>query len=346
MRCSNCGLPLSPSRTSCPRCGTVHTTSSKKGKSEQDGLPPQAGNFAAGNMSAGPHIQPENFEAGAVYAPQWNAYPAPTFHEAPASYAVETAQQAFPLPDKAQAFFDPSPTIKKQSMPHHVPQQLDQNWHSTPASQTMFQSPNWAPMQPFALVNRDTSGNDQRRQRNMRIGFTAASICLIAGALMLTFVSIMIQPLLPANSVSSQVIHTDASNSYSATASPLSARIPTPHQNLPGAQYINNAHMANAINQGTGQATAYATNFTPNQRIYVTFALNTGSQGGAVCLIWYLNSQYISQYAFPVGKNQLYNSYSYNSMTSAGSGYVEIYWASTVACTDKLLAEHVTFTVS
>jgi hypothetical protein len=141
-------------------------------------------------------------------------------------------------------------------------------------------------------------------------------------------------------------MHTDASTAYSATVAPLSAVTPTPHENLPGAQYISNARMASEINASIGQATQYATNFPVNHRIYVTFALNTGSQGGAVCLIWYMNSQYISQYAFPVGKNLLYNSYAYNSMSRAGSGYVEIYWASTVACMDKLLAEHVTFTVS
>lgn len=294
-------------------------------------------------------MQPGNFESGVPYAPQWNAYPAPTFHEAPASYSVEAEQLAFPAPDKEQAFFDPSSTIKKQSMPHHVPPQLD-SWHATPASQTMSQSPGWtfapAPMPPFALVRRDTSGDDQRRQRSMRIGFTASSICLIAGALILTFVSIMAQPLLSSNIRSSQSTPMDASTAYSATVGPLSIVTPTPHEKFPGAQYITNARMASEINASMGQATQYATNFMVNHRIYVTFALNTGSQGGAVCLIWYLNSQYISQYAFPVGKNQLYNSYSYNSMSRAGSGYVEIYWASTVACMDKLLAEHVTFTVS
>jgi len=294
-------------------------------------------------------MQPGNFGSGVPYAPQWNAYPAPTFHEAPASYSVEAEQLAFPAPDKEQAFFDPSPTIKKQSMPHHVPPQPD-NWHAAPASQTMSQSPGWtfAPAQipPFALVRRDISGNDQRRQRDMRIGFTASSICLIAGALILTFVSIMAQPLLSSNTASSQATHTDTSTTYSATTVPSPAITPTPHENLPGAQYITDARMASEINESTGQATQYATNFTVNHRIYVTFALNTGNQGGAVCLIWYMNKQYISQYAFPVGKNQLYNSYSYNSMSSAGSGYVEIYWASTVACTNKLLAEHVTFMVS
>lgn len=294
-------------------------------------------------MPVGPNMQPGDFESGVPYAPQWNAYSAPTFHDAPASYAVEEEQLAFPAPDKEQAFFDPSPTIKKQSMPHHVPPQLD-SWHSTPTSQTMSQSPGWT----FTPVpeRKDTSGNDQRRQRSMRIGFTASSICLIAGALILTFVSFMAQPLLSSNIGSSQAIHTDARISHSATVVPLATITPTPHENFPGAQYITNARMANEINESTGQATQYATNFTVNHRIYVTFALNTGIQGGAVCLIWYMNSQYISQYAFPVGRNQLYNSYSYNSMSSAGAGYVEIYWASTVACTDKLLAEHVTFTVS
>jgi hypothetical protein len=122
--------------------------------------------------------------------------------------------------------------------------------------------------------------------------------------------------------------------------------MPTPTPTPLGAQYITNAMMASAINASTGQATQYTTKFTVNQKIYVTFALNTGSQGGAVCIRWNLNNQYNSNYAFPVAKNQFYNSYAYTSMSNPGNGYVEVYWASTVACTDEALAQHATFTVS
>jgi hypothetical protein len=181
----------------------------------------------------------------------------------------------------------------------------------------------------------------------MRIGFSAAGICLIAGALILTFVSILAQPLLSLNTGSPQATPPNPRSTIPATIAPSpTVATPTPAGVFPGAQYITNARMATAIDETTGQATQYATNFTTNQKIYVAFSLNTGSQSGAVCLLWYMNTQYVSQYEFPVQKNQLYNSYSFNSVSNPGTGYVEIYWATTSACTDKLLAAHVTFTVS
>src|SRR5690242_19971965 len=129
MRCSNCGLPLSPSRTTCPRCGTPYNSSPRKAWSEQDALLPQAGAFAPGNMPANPNMQPGGHVEGEVPYTQWNAYPAaPTFHEAPTSYGgqtlMQTGQELAPDSHKDQAFFDPSPTVKKQSMPHAVPQKL------------------------------------------------------------------------------------------------------------------------------------------------------------------------------------------------------------------------------
>ncbi|HEY4035079.1 MAG TPA: hypothetical protein VGL94_14050 [Ktedonobacteraceae bacterium] len=354
MRCSNCGLPLSPSRTTCPRCGTTYNGTPRKGWSEQDTLLPQAGTFAPGNMPpAGPNGQPGHVEAEVPYA-QWNAYPAPTFHEAPAGYSgqtpTQTGQELSPASDKDHAFFDPSPTVKKQSMPHQVPQYSEQYRLPTTPPQTISQSPGWeptaAPLHPFPQATYNP-GTPQRSQRTMRIGFSAAGICLIVGALILTFVSILAQPLLSSNTGSPQATPPSPRSTLPATIAPSpTVATPTPAGVFPGAQYITNAHMATAIDQTTGQATQYATNFTTNQRIYVTFSLNTGSQGGAVCLMWYMNTQYISQYEFAVEKNQLDNSYSYNSMSNAGTGYVEIYWATTATCTDKLLAAHVTFTVS
>src|SRR5262249_36249929 len=159
---------------------------------------------------------------------------------------------------------------------------------------------------PQAINN---PGYPQSSQRTMRIGFTAAGICLIVGALILTFVSIIAQPLLSSNASVTQTAPINPKSTPPATTSPSPTTITTPAGSFPGAQYITNARMASAINETTGQATQYATNFATSQRIYVTFALNTGAQGGAVCLLWYLNNQFISRYEFSVGKNQLYNSY-------------------------------------
>ncbi len=348
MRCSNCGLPLSPSRTSCPRCGTIYHGSSKKVRSEQETLSPQAGEA----MPVQPNMQSGHVETGTQY-PQWNAYPASSFQAAPAGYPVEASQQLSPASDKDVAFFDFPPAIKDHRMPHQIPQQVEQSWFPATSPQALSQSSAWTatppPLQPFpqAMYTSAAAHTQRNRRRSMRIGFAAAGICIITGALILTFVSIIAQPLLSTNTRSVQTKHTNTTHTPSGTVIPSpTAPTPTATPTPLGTQYITNAMMASKINESTGQATQYTTNFTVNQRIYVTFALNTGYQGGAVCIRWYLNNQHNSDYAFPVAKNQFYNSYAYTSMSNPGNGYVEVSWASTVACTDEALAQHATFTIS
>jgi hypothetical protein len=350
MRCSNCGLPLSPSRTNCPRCGTIYNGSPRKVRSEQDALLPQGGIFAPGNMPSEPNEQQGYVGAEVPYA-QWNAYPAPTFHEATAGYPVEAGQGSSPTPDNEQAFSDASSAMP-QPMPYQTPEPLQQGWTSATPPPTMSQPSGWTPapasIRPFPQTMH-RPGTSQSSRRIMRIGFTAASICLIAGALMLTLVSIMAQPLLSSNTSSPQITHINVTNRLSATIGPSpTLATPTAIGSFPGAQYITTARLASVVNENTGQALQYATNFAVNQKIYVTFALNTGAQGGAVCFRWYQNNQYLKafDYAFGVEKNLLYNPFSYARMSNPGTGYIEVYWASTVSCTDKLLAQHVTFSVS
>src|SRR6266576_4372252 len=110
MKCSNCGLPLSPSRTTCPRCGTIYNGSSRQVRPEQNVLPSQASTPVSGNMPAGPDVQPGPVGAEIPYA-QWNAYPAPTFHEASAGYPIEAGQESSPASGNEQASFDHSPTM-------------------------------------------------------------------------------------------------------------------------------------------------------------------------------------------------------------------------------------------
>lgn len=352
MRCSNCGFLLSPSHaTTCPRCGTKYDGMSKNAWSEQDALFPQAGSLAPENAPVNPNVQPGHVEAEAPYA-QWNAYSAPTFHDAPTNYSGQAPMQAgleiTPASDKDYASFDLSPTVKKQSMPHPILQKPEPNWPPTTPPQAMAQSSSWmnSPSGHFPQATYNPA-SPPRIQRTTRLGFTVAGICLIVGGLILTFVSIMAQPLLSVDTSSFQTTPITPRNTSPAITHPSPAVATlTPTEVFPGAQYITNAQMASAVDKVTGQATQYATNYSTNQRIYVTFAINAGQQGGAVCLRWYMNNQYISHYEFSVGKNQLYNSYSYNSTSNPGTGYVEVYWATTVACTDKLLAARATFTVS
>jgi hypothetical protein len=103
--------------------------------------------------------------------------------------------------------------------------------------------------------------------------------------------------------------------------------------------------MASAINSSSLQPTQLATTFKTNQKIYVTFQLHPAGHNGAVCLLWYLNGQQITQYSFAISANSKL-SYAYATYGGTGAAYVEIYWASTTQCTDQLLAQHVDFTVT
>src|SRR2546429_2387084 len=147
MRCSNCGLPLSPSRISCPRCGTIYNASSRQVKSEQNVLPSQGSTSVPGNMPPRPNVQPGQAGAEVPYA-QWNAYPAPTFHEAPAGYSEQTAmeagQESFPASSNEQAFFDPSPTVPRPPS-YQTPQPLQQGWTPAAPSQAMSEPSGWMP---------------------------------------------------------------------------------------------------------------------------------------------------------------------------------------------------------
>ena len=66
---------------------------------------------------------------------------------------------------------------------------------------------------------------------------------------------------------------------------------------------------------------------------------------GAVCLVWYINQKQFSQFPFTVDAIPQH-AFSYAYANTPGQGFVNIYWASSTACTDKLLAQTVPFTVN
>jgi hypothetical protein len=183
------------------------------------------------------------------------------------------------------------------------------------------------------------------RKSNNR-GFVAAGLCVFAGALILVFVYFMALALsLPSTSLTNGTAIT--ATPYNTINAPTTvAATPSPSVNgNPGAQYIDNPQMASAVNFNTAQPLLTTTTFKPNQKIYVTFNIHPAGSDGAVCLYWYLNTKYIAQYPFAVTLNDKAG-YSYAIYGGAGPAYVEIYWASTTACSDKILAQQVNFRVT
>jgi len=300
MRCSSCGLPLSPSRaqTNCPRCSTPIGPDPKATQ--------QPYWERAGAVQAGTPTQTD----------QWAEQP---------PYHPSVAQ----IPEYQQGVL--------QRYPPQPPQQAGYMRLQGPASQPGFSQPTPLPSPPQARAPRNF--------RNSRLGFVIAGLCILAGALILVFVYFIAIGSPGGNATTTTGTGSPVSLPTKAPT-PTATTAPTPTATIyPGQQYINNAQMASAVDSSSLQPTQLTTTFKTNQKIYVTFQLHPAGHTGAVCLLWYLNGQQITQYSFPVSANSKL-SYAYAIYGRTGAAYVEIYWASTTQCTDQLLAQHVDFTVT
>jgi hypothetical protein len=182
------------------------------------------------------------------------------------------------------------------------------------------------------------------------LGFIVAALCVISGGLILIFVYFLALSL-PANPATGAYPPTSATTRTALTASPTSptlsptAVLPPTAGTLPGQQYIDNSQMASLVNTVTAQPLQLTTTFKVNQKIYVTFNINPNGKNGAICLLWYLNNKIVTQFPFSVTTSAKAG-YSYAIYGGTGPAYVDIYWASTTACSDKILAQHVNFTVT
>jgi len=176
--------------------------------------------------------------------------------------------------------------------------------------------------------------------RNSRLGFTIAGLCIVAGALLLVFVYFM--------AIGGQGNQNGATNgtqtTSTATAPPSSSptTLPSPTAtSFPGQQYIDNARMSSSQPPPLKATSTFKT----NQTIYVAFDLHPNGHSGAVCLVWYLNGQKVTSFNFKAGGNS-HSSYAYAIYGGTGPGSVELYWAGDPSCKNGLLAQEVAFTVT
>jgi hypothetical protein len=171
--------------------------------------------------------------------------------------------------------------------------------------------------------------------RNNRLGFTIAGLCLLAGAFLLILVYI-----LAIGGQGNQATTISQTTPKSQTI-PSPTTVPSPTATpFPGQQYINNAQLSSSQ-----PPTLQTTNtFTANQKIYVTF-MHPSRQSGVVCLAWYLNGKESNSYTIAMGANTT-SSYGYEIFGSPGSGYVNLYWATDTTCSNELLAQQIIFTVT
>ena len=190
----------------------------------------------------------------------------------------------------------------------------------------------------------------KRPGTSSNIGLVVAGLCVFTGALILIFVYFMATGLSNDAPGTGRVI-SQASTATTSVPSPspvssLTVAASSTPIALPGEQFIDNAQMASAIDFSTAKVTTAASTFSVNQKVYVTFDLHPNSQAGAACLSWYLNGKKIAHYEFAVPPSISRSVYSYEVYQAAGAGSVHIYWASSIACTDKLLAQEVNFSVT
>lgn len=305
MKCTNCGLPLSPSRSVCSRCGTPREGKQSKVAVSSSLLPVGAFSSRAHQGRAGDE-QRQSGSAIHNSATQWDA-PGIAFAQ------TQLGQQ------------QPSVNSNQQTpSEEHVPDRR-------PPDATM----------PFP----------RKLVTSPRVGFTVAGLCVFIAGLLLAFVYFMTSSSSLVSSQTTTGSLTSPPTKLQSTDTPIATRTsPSPTATstgaFPGQQYIDNAQTAGTINTATAQPIQVASSFKVNQRIYVTLNVHNAGRSGAMCFHWLLNDKEIAKiYGLPLAAN-VPTAYSYVSYESPGAGTVEIYWASTPACTDSQLAQKVSFTVS
>lgn len=361
MRCIRCGMPLSPSHTHCARCGTPVTTGAQG--SVQNQAP--EGGYGPGGANVGVALNQQPWGQNAPATP-WNIQQVPfTAQISPSPYPQNNSSLPQQLP-----FPQATPPLGSRASDATIPWQPSQQpmsaWPSAPAamappSQTpgpmSSSQPYYAQAvamqgKPQPFVRPIAPPNAGKRRGNQ--GFIIAALCVLTGGLLLAFVYIVslgLPPATPAVTAQNKAQSTTVANNTTPTVSPNTASAsPTPVASstptYPGQSYLDNAQMASQVNTKSALPIVQTTSFKVGQQIFVTFALHPGGHPGAVCLLWYVNNRQFTHFEF--AENGI-SSPAYSFITYAGApgaAYVELYWASSTACTDKMLAQRVDFTVN
>ncbi len=294
MRCINCGLPLSPTRTpkNCPRCGTA--VNAVEGVEQ---LP-----FGQAGWSGGGTPPPYN---------AWGQEVSNNPHQ--------------PMNQQWQ-----------QNQFGAMPGQVSE----TPGSMRSTGLPQATPPPRRPLVP---------AQKKSGAGIKIALVGLIIASLLVAVIAILGFARLGKASPNTQstVVNTSAgtqaaTSPTTASASPTGSASATATGTVyPGQQYIDGAQMV--TDPKTAQPTS---SFTVGSKMYVTFNLHPPTTGGEACVYWYLNSTQIGNIVTLPVHPTTHSSYAYSIYASAGPAYVEIDWASDATCADKIVAQHVDFTVT
>ncbi len=225
-------------------------------------------------------------------------------------------------------------------------------WTSSPSSPPVSYPTNDLPNRPEPPLARKPYSSAQSSAKRTRMGFTIAGLCIMAGSLLLVFVYLIEQGVLPGGRTTtlndiraSSTARPDQTAIVTQTPPPSTPAV-TPTPTLPGQDLLDTSALSDTFNEQTGQILQQSTDFKVNQKIYVIFSLHPGGNSHLVCLDWYLNDVSVNKLAFQVNPAYNYKYYSYAFMSTSGKGHVDISLASSTTCTDALLAQKLSFTVS
>jgi hypothetical protein len=201
------------------------------------------------------------------------------------------------------------------------------------------------------LLGHKPSSSTRSRSKTTAIGLTSAGLCIVAGSVLLIFVYLVGQGLLPVGATPAS--DTQLSNAVKAnqTATAMYRSTPTtpaitPTPTLPGQGLLDTAVLSNNFDQQTGQILQQSTSFQVDQTIYLVFTMHPGGSSHTACVNWYLNDQLMNPSSQAVGSASNIKYFFYTIMHTPGHGHIDILLSSTTVCSDAILAKRLLFTVS
>src|SRR5438876_73037 len=262
MRCTGCGLPLSPQRTHCPRCGKVAGPAKQE---EQANVPQYAFSSPPENTMVSPDAETIQGQLPFAFQQQaGNQMPGQPFYAASTEEFANQPNQFLPQQDKTLLA---------------TPEQSAQ-WYPASQQNEYSTTPNTissGEFQPFS--------HPQRPNANSKVqpGFTIAGLCVLSGGLILMLVyiiSLYLPPLSTNTQSAPTAISQNASGSGTQGGLPTnitptpSLPTATPTPTFPGKAFIDNAQMSSSIDYNTALPSQTTTTFKVNQKIFVTFMLH------------------------------------------------------------------------
>ena len=320
MKCSSCGSNLPAGAAVCPVCGVPTPY----------------------NVSGGP----QQYQPTVPSSPYGSPQPSndPTYISSP--YGAPS-QQPIPPTSYGSQPYDPSqqnPYGSAPANPYGAP--------ANPYGSAMPQDPYSAPaMQPQGYPG-GFPAPGQPPKRKSRVGLI---IGIIVGVLVLICAVLGFVIYSAVNKVGSTVNTTltataatvTAASQTTPTSTQPSSAAPSGSPVVPAAAAIlNSLKMASAIDNNYNPTTL-STTFTTNQKVYVTYSINTGGQTGYALSKWYLNGKLDSMSTpLKIQANFDHGFFRNTGFAAAGNGAVELYWCTQSDCSDAQLASFTTFTVT